>query len=311
MYIVTIMTDIFWRKNLLILCTAFCWGSTFPFVTIALETIPSFTMVAIRMILASLFLYGYYRIRGIPLVFRREYLLPCIALGLLENTIPFACIAVAQQTVTSSVSSLMLGLLPLYTVFLAHFLLHDEPLSWINLSGCMLAFLGVAYLVYPDVITLDVTRWKALLLLAIATFSLSVSTVFGKKFSGVPQATLATGMTLAATVFIVPFALFYEGAWHPQQYSLISFGAVIFLAVVSTATATVFFFKTLNAGGTLAVGLANNLVLPIAVGLSALILHEQLNMRMGIATLLIVGGTLMTQKEVREWVRRKIIRAKI
>jgi hypothetical protein len=35
-------------------------------------------------------------------------------------------------------------------------------------------------------------------------------------------------------------------------------------------------------------------------------LHEPINMRMGIATLLIVGGTLMTQKEVREWVRRKI-----
>ena len=301
------MTSLFWRKNLLILCTALCWGSAFPFITIAIQTIPSFTMVAIRMMLASLLLYGYCRVRGIPLAFRRGYLVPCAVLGLAGNVIPFVCIAVAQQTVSSSVSSLMLGLLPLYTVFLAHLFLRDEPLSWINLSGCVLAFLGVAYFVYPDVIALDVSRWEALILLAFATFSLSVANILGKKFSAIPQATLATGMTFAATLIIVPFAFFYDGAWQPAQYSLVSVGSVVLLAAICTATATLLFLKTLAVGGTLAAGLANNLVLPIAVGLSALMLHEELTLRMGVATLLIIAGTLVTQGEVRAWVGKRLL----
>ncbi len=306
-YISIAMASAFWRKNFLILITAFCWGSAFPFITLAIETIPSFTVVALRMLLASLLLYGYCRVRGMTLTFRRAYIVPCILLGLAGNVIPFVCIAVAQQTVSSSVSSLMLGLLPLYTVFLAHFFLRDEPLSWVNFSGCLLAFFGVAYFVYPDVIALDVSRWEALILLAFATFSLSVANILGKKFSAIPQATLATGMTFAATIIIVPFAFFYDGAWQPSHYSLMSVGSVVFLAVICTATATLLFFKTLAVGGTLAAGLANNLVLPIAVGLSAVMLGEELTLRMGVATLLIIAGTLTTQGEVRAWVGKRFV----
>lgn len=300
----------FWRKNTLILMTAFCWGASFPFVTLAIETIPSFTVVAMRMLLASIVLYGYCRIRRLPLAFRRAYLIPCFLLGLTGCVVPFVCIAVAQHTVGSGVSSLILGLLPLYSLFLAHFFLRDEPFRWVNFSGCMLAFFGVAYLVYPDVVSLDGSRWRALSLLAFATFSLSVANILGKKFEYIPEATLATGMTLAATIVIVPCAWIYEGAWQPAAYSFISLAAVVFLGVVSTAIATVLFFKTLAIGGTLATGIANNLLLPIAVGLSTVILHEPLNTRMGIATLLIVGGMLITQGEVRRWVGRKIGRTK-
>ena len=159
---------------------------------------------------------------------------------------------------------------------------------------------------YPDVTGIDPHRWQALGLLALATLSLAVVTILGKKFAAIPQETLATGMTLAATILITPLALLQEGEWHLSSSSLTSIAAVLFLAVFSTAAAAVLFLKTLDAGGTLAVGIADNLVLPIAVGLSALILHEPLNTRMGIATLLIVAGMLVTQGGGRRWVGKRV-----
>jgi drug/metabolite transporter (DMT)-like permease len=86
----------------------------------------------------------------------------------------------------------------------------------------------------------------------------------------------AAGQITGTTALVLPLALAVEQPWtfHP---TLVTWGAMLGLALVSTAAAGLLFFHILAVSGTTNVMLVNFLVPISAVLLGSLVLGEQLN----------------------------------
>ena len=79
---------------------------------------------------------------------RAEWVLP-IQLGFAMFAIPFALIYYAEQTVPSGLAAVIFASHAIFVALLAHFVLHDEPLTMGRVIGIVIGFAGVV-LVFHD-----------------------------------------------------------------------------------------------------------------------------------------------------------------
>ena len=86
-------------------------------------------------------------------------------------------------------------------------------------------------------------------------------------------------MSIASTVLLVPLVALIDRPWTASAPSLTTVGAVVALAVLSTALAYVIFFRILARAGATGISLVTFLIPVSAILLGTLILGEQLAMR--------------------------------
>ena len=96
------------------------WGGSFFFVEVALEALPPFTVVLLRVGLAALALLIVMRARGVPVPRDRGLLAGFAVMGALNNLIPFSLIVWGQVYIDSGLASILNATTPLFTVLLAH-----------------------------------------------------------------------------------------------------------------------------------------------------------------------------------------------
>ena len=110
------LRDFFWLISL-----ALIWGSSFAAIKIAVETMPSMTMVAVRTLVAHIVL--------IPIMIAQGGRLPgdllswkmALFLGIFGLALPFFLIGWGEQWVESSQAAILMAVMPIVTVTLAHF----------------------------------------------------------------------------------------------------------------------------------------------------------------------------------------------
>lgn len=121
----------------MLLTLALVWGLSFPFAEIALRGLPVLTVVALRVALATVTLWGVVAMMGIPLPRARAAWLSLGVMGIVNNVIPFALIVWGQTAITSGMAAVLIGTTPLFTGFVAGALLPDERLTAPRVLGIL------------------------------------------------------------------------------------------------------------------------------------------------------------------------------
>jgi drug/metabolite transporter (DMT)-like permease len=127
------------------------WGSTYLAIRVAIDTIPPYLMIAIRFFIAGGLLFAWSLLRGQVLPHpptRREWrdsfivgtLLLCGAMGL---------VAIAEQTVPTGVTALLIALMPAWVAVLGR-VFFGERLVPLVVVGIIVGLVGVAVLVGPS-----------------------------------------------------------------------------------------------------------------------------------------------------------------
>ena len=128
-----------------LLSLAALWGGSFFFAKVAVGELPPLTVVLGRVGLAAIALNLVLATTGQSL-FRADTPWPAfLAMGLLNNLVPFALIFWAQTHIASGLASILNATTPLFTVLVAHIATDDERLSSRQLAG--MAVIGMALLV--------------------------------------------------------------------------------------------------------------------------------------------------------------------
>jgi len=176
----------------------------------------------------------------------------------------------------------------------AGLLLKDEPLTPQKLTGAGLGFLGVAVIMGPAALTSLDPRNLAQLAVLAAAFSYALASVWGKLFlGGQPPLMNALGMVTGSTVLMLPLVLYVEGV--PRfDLSVEVWGALIGIAVLSTALAYLMYFEILRRAGSANLMLVTLLIPPVAVALGAGFLGEQLGTEAFIGFVIIGLGLVVT-----------------
>ncbi|NUA99610.1 EamA family transporter [Azospirillum melinis] len=276
----------------LLIALSILWGGSFFFVGIAVRELPPLTIVAMRVALAALALGGLLRILGLPMPRDRRTWVAFFGMGALNNLLPFCLIVWGQTQIASGVASVLNATTPLFGVLVAHVLTRDEKMTGNRLAGVLIGFAGVAVMIGPTALAGLGNGLLPQLAVLGAALSYSFAGIFGRRFKGMGVSPLvtATGQVTASTLMLVPVALLLDRPWTLPMPSATAWGAVMGIALLSTALAYVIFFRVLASAGATNLMLVTFLIPVSAILLGGLFLGERLAVRHGVGMALIAGG---------------------
>jgi drug/metabolite transporter (DMT)-like permease len=274
---------------LLLLGLATLWGASYSLIKVGVETIPPITFIAARTVIAGALLLAIMRLRGIamprdPTTWRRF-----LFQALMNSVLPFTLIAWAEQTIDAGLAAILNSMTPIFTFLLTWLLMRPEPARLRKLVGVTMGFTGVTLIV--GVGALDGIGRNVLAELAViaATVCYSGAAIFGRKFSSLSPLAPAAGSLICGAVVLVPLSLILDRPWtlSPSTQSL---GALVGLAVCSTALAFVIFFRLVRTLGSVGTTAQAYLRAPIGVAIGVVTLGEQLAWSSGVGLLLVLAG---------------------
>jgi drug/metabolite transporter (DMT)-like permease len=289
-----------WAELLLL---AAIWGGSFISNRLALNEVPVLTTVAFRVAGACLLLWVYVRLRRLPVPRSPRIWLAFLAMGLLNNALPFTLITWGQLTIPSGLAAIVNASTAIFGVLVAALAFRDERLTARRLTGVLLGFAGVAVAIGLHALTtLNLTSLPQLALVA-AAISYAVAAVFARRvLGGLPPQVAAAGMLTGSSLLMLPTALWIDGPpvlTHGAQV----WGALGYLAIIATAGAYLLYYRVLGMAGAGNLSLVTLLTAPVAIVMGALILNEALPLRAyaGFALialgLLIIDGRLLPRKD--------------
>ena len=281
----------------LLVLLSLLWGGSFLCVGIAVQELPVLTIIALRVSLAALVLWGIALFSGHQLPRGRKTWQAFLALGLLNNVIPFGLIVFGQQTIGAGLAAILNATTPLWTVLVAALFLADERFSKQKLFGVLLGLVGVIVMVGPDSLAGISRNLGAQLAVLGATLSYAFASVFGRHFAAAKISPLHTalGQVTASSFILVPLALMIDTPWASALPSQATIFAILGLAVLSTAGGYLLFFNILERAGATNVSLVTLLIPPSAIAMGMLFLEETLQGIHFIGLALIILGLLSLQ----------------
>jgi drug/metabolite transporter (DMT)-like permease len=264
---------------LLILALSFLWGGSYFFAGVAVAELPPLTIATLRVGLAMLLLHALLPILGIAMPTSLRVWGAFLGMGILNNAIPFSLIVWGQTQIGSGLASIMNATTPVFGVLVAHALTSDEKLTRAKAVGVMCGFAGIVVLIGADALSGigGDTAWP-LLACAGAALSYAFAGVFGRRFArmGLEPLQTATGQLTCSSMILLPIALYFEQPWTLPMVSTGVVGAIIGVAVLSTALAYFIYFRVLALAGATNLLLVTFILPPVAIGLGVLVLGEVL-----------------------------------
>ena len=207
------MSSIEWS---MLIALSILWGGSFFFNEIALGEIPVITLAFLRVAIAAVVLTMFLHMWGERLPASGSIWSAFIAMGLLNNVLPFTLILAGQQHIASGVASILNAATPLFTVVLAHFLTRDERMTSHKVLGVIIGFSGVAAMIGADAVR-DLGKDVVAQTLCLAgALSYAFAGIFGRRFRSLeitPIAT-ATGQVIASSILLMPLMLVTDRPWN-------------------------------------------------------------------------------------------------
>jgi len=277
----------------LVLLLALLWGSSYPLLKVSVETIPPFTVVAIRSLLGGLILLAVLGKRANLLWEMRSGapLRTMIVQSAFNCIIPWLLIAWAVRQIDAGLATILNSLSPIFIFLLTAFVTRHEPVTGRKFVGVVLGIAGVLVIVGIDALAGVGTQTLAELACVAGAFSYAVAGVMGVRFAKVTPLVPAAGTTLIAAVVLLPVALVLEQPWTAQP-SMRSMLAMLAAAVFSTGLAMTIYFKLLATVGSITMSAQAYLRILVGVGLGIVFLGERPTAHAIIGLCLVVLGVV-------------------
>src|SRR5271165_5591856 len=276
----------------LLFALAFLWSWVFFLTKVALGDMPPFTVVALRLGIGAIILYGVVLFSGAHMPTSLRTWVAFAGMGALNNFLPFCLIAWGQTQIASGLAAILNATTPLFTVLLAQVWTRDERLTPNRLGGVLLGILGVVVMIGPGALGGLTTHVVAQLAILGAAVSYACAGIFGRRFRGLPAMVTATGQVTAGAIMVVPLALVFDRPWTQTMPGMAAWAAVVSAAVFCTALAYAIYFRILATAGATNLLLVT-LLMPVgAVWLGVGVLGELIHPR-EVAGMALIGLGLM------------------
>jgi drug/metabolite transporter (DMT)-like permease len=279
---------------LLLVALATVWGGSYFFIRVAVPAFGPAALVALRVVIGGLLLWGAARALRRPIAVRQH--LPRLAiLGLLNAALPYMLISAAELHLTASFAAILGATVPLFAAAFGARLL-GERLSAARVGGLLLGVIGVAVMVGWGPMALDLATVLSVLAMLVASASYASAGIYTKlKLKGVSTYSLALGQQIGAFVWLaVPGALLLP----KHTPSSAAMGALLALGALSTGLAYLLYFKLLERIGPTKTTTVTYLIPIVGMLAGALVLGEPLTAGM-LAGLVLVLGSVLLVNEVR------------
>ena len=269
---------------------AVLWGGAFFFGKVALGELSPFTVVLVRFGVAAIAMLMVVRLTGHRMPRSLRIWAGFALLGLLNNFIPFSLIAWGQVHIASGLASILNATTPLFTALVAH-RLGQERLTSNRVAGVLLGLAGVAVLIGPGALhQLGVHTWAELAIVG-AAVSYAFAGTYGRRFRAMPAVVPVAGMLTTAALIALPIALVLDRPWTARPSPPV-WGALLALALLTTALGFLLYFRLLASAGATNVMLVTLLIPVTALLLGSLVLDEPVTPT-ALAGMALIGAGLL------------------
>jgi len=270
------------------------FGSSFLFTNLAVQSIPVFTVVAARIVLAAVAIMVWMRIQSesLPKGSIWGWILASAFFG---NALPFCLIAWGQREVDAGLTSIFMAVMPLTTVVLAHFVTSDEKLNRWTFAGVWFGLAGVIVLMgWHSLARMSGESISQLAILG-GAMCYAVNALITKKLTHLSKWPMSAGLLLAASVLTVPLAIVFDS---PTQLTpeWVSIFAVVALAVGPTSLATLMILVIIGRQGASFLSQINFLVPMFGVLFATIFLQERLPNNAWLALFIILLGVALARR---------------
>ncbi|SDD88009.1 DMT family transporter [Kordiimonas lacus] len=276
------------------------WGASFMAIEVAITALPPLTVVAVRVSLAALGLYCFMKLTGVSVPgagHKNKWQIwgALAVMGLLNNIMPFSLIAWGQTQIASSLASILNATMPLFTVFVAHFFIHDERLTARRFSGVLVGFLGVVSIIGPGSLAGLTGEFMGQISVLAGSLSYAFAVVAGRRFVGLglKPVQMAFGQVTMAAVMLIPIVFLVDAPQSLPPPEARVWAALLSLSLLSTALAYLLYFRLISEAGATSASLVTLTIPVVATTFGVLFLDESLQLGHGIGLALIGLGLLV------------------
>ena len=278
------------RGWLLFAAMGVIWGIPYLLIKVADGGVSVPVLVCTRVALGSLLLLPA-AIRGGHLKALKGYVPWLAAFTLVEIVGPFALLSTAERHLPSSTSGLLVAAVPIFSALLAWLTRSGDRLTLIRWLGLAVGLSGVALLAGPGAGhggTLPVI----MVLLTALGYSIG-PLIANRKLSTLPPVAVNTVCLGAAAIIYAPFAALTWPHSMPSVQVLLSLAA---LGVICTAAGFLVFFRLIAEVGPARATVITYVNPAVAVALGVIVLGERLTPAIGVAFILILGGSVLATR---------------
>lgn len=256
-------------------------------IKIALQEVSPVVLVSFRVLFGFLFGIAVILIQRIMLPKKIKEWIPLLILGITNIAVPFFLISWGERSVDSSVAAVLDSTVPLFTIFLAHFLLNDDKITFPKFAGLLVGFAGVVLLLSKNFESTSSSTLLGQIAIIIASVFYAGSAVYVRKttqeFPGILR---STGPLFSASVLMWITAFFSESNIRLPELEL-TWISLLFLGVIGSGFAFVLVFYLIHEIGPTRTSMVTYIFPLGGVILGVIFLHEQITWQ------LISGGSLI------------------
>ena len=284
-----------WRGWVVFAALGIIWGLPYFFIKVAVQEVSPFALAFVRVLLAALIL--------MPIAWRRgalpslaKHKSPIVAFGLIEFAIPFSLISLGERWISSSVTGILIAMVPLSIALIQRFFGIREALGGWRIAGLVVGFVGVAALLGTGPIS-GVLGWAGVGCMLVSTLCYAVGPlIIQRHMHGLDSiGPLAASLGVASAILLIPAALEIPSSL-PSANALAS---IAVLGILCTAVAMLLMFYLVRHAGASRASVITYINPVVATLLGVLVLDEHLGIGGFIAfALILLGSWLATRGAV-------------
>jgi drug/metabolite transporter (DMT)-like permease len=273
------------------------WGTTYLAIAIAIETIPPLFMTGFRYIVAGGLLVAVLKIRGErmppPAAWSRLALLGILLLGFGNGGLVWA-----ERTIPSGFAALLVATTPFWMVGIDALMPGAEPLRRRRVVGLIVGFVGIAMLVWPEMIAQRGGRGflEGVVAAEIACVGWALGSSYARRRGHDENVLVAAAfeMIFGGLFLVAGGSLRQE--WRHVAVTARTFSAWLYLVLfggIAGFSAYAYALKHLPVSTVSLYAYVNPI---IAVALGALVLGEPFSPRIAIAAVVVLAGIWMVRR---------------
>ena len=267
------------------------WGSSYLFIKFGVETLTPFVLIALRLGIGLTLLVAVVAYAREPLPRSPRIYGHLVVMSIINIVLPFWLITTAEQSVDSSLASILNSTVPLFVILIAAGFLHDEPITVNRLVGLVVGFGGVVLLTGGNIAVGGETFGT--LALVGSSIAYAVGSVYARRnVRGLRPMIPALFQVGFAFVFSTILAFVFEDPLSIQLTTQ-AVGSVVWLGLVGSGLAYLAFFRLLGRWGPTRTSLVAYLLPIWGIALGALFAAEVVDVRVLLGTGLVLTGVAL------------------
>ncbi|MEK6750727.1 MAG: DMT family transporter [Chloroflexota bacterium] len=266
------------------------WSSSFLWIKIGVQEIGPMALVAFRMLFGALTAIAIAYYQRIP--FTRDWKdWGIFALfGPASLAIPIFFISWGEQTIDSAVASILNATVPLFTLIIAHFWLHDDKITLQKTLGLLVGFAGVLALMSKDLLASEHVSILGQAAVILASLFYAASAVGIRKYTQhINNVMRSVGFLVTSTIFMWVLGPIAEKPFEFPTLS-ITWISALWLGILGSGLAMIMLYYLIHEIGPTRTSLVTYLFPIGGVILGVLFLDEQLSWQLLAGSALIIAS---------------------